>query len=167
MDWTYYSSLCKICQTGRDLSSEMYKEWGNHSVQSQATFGRLLPPRPVATRWQTVGRLEEFLLSAEPAGFAKVLGRCLFDKVQKQSDSVKTTEQAQFDELSAEELRAYSAKMGRWRRDTARTIEDPIFWEIVKVSWHARRVAEHLCNWLKGEAIDSERPWLCGLHHAQ
>ena len=76
---------------------------------------------PLADRWEVGG------VSAEIRAWLVLKSAVEGNKVNKSSDSVGITTHAQFDELSADELRAYSAKICRWRRDTYLTIEDPMF----------------------------------------
>ena len=170
LEWKYYPSLCNISQCCRELSSDMYQTWGSRfGTAAQHNQGRRIIPRPVATRWQSVGNTESHLLDANTENqFSTVLRDCLLRKVNKDDPTKRATQSSQaLDELTAEEMHAHSQKMGRWRKDTLLTIGDPLFWTTVKVSAQVRTVAEHLANFLKGPATCADRPWLDGLHHCQ
>jgi hypothetical protein len=170
LEWKYYPSLCKISQCSRDLAPEMYTMWGSKfGANAQHHRGRRMVPRPVATRWQSVGNTERHLLDANTENqFSRVLQDCLVQKVQKDDATPSLVAKAQpHEELTAEEMRAYSQKMGRWRKDTLHTIADPLFWQAVVISAKTRTVAEHMVNWMKGPADCADRPWLGGLHHTQ
>ena len=150
--WKFYPALCEICQTVREVAPTMCKLWGERfGLKAQQAHARKLSPHPIATRWQSVGLTEAYLLEKNHDGQSPcVLQDAFLQKVASETNKHNKLAK-EHEEITADEFKVYTDKMGRWRRDTSATIGDAIFWITINFSLTVRSVSDNLQTWLKGK----------------
>eukprot|EP00959_Pyramimonas_sp_CCMP1952_P466628 9490276-Pyramimonas_sp.AAC.1 len=60
-------------------------------------------------------------------------GGILIPRSEQEAPAIADKEADGTVELQVEEMKAHTAKMGKWRTDCRNTISDPIFWFVVNV----------------------------------
>ncbi len=133
----------------------LFKTWETEFGAARAKqVASTLPPRPLRGRWGAVTHSEKFLLRTTRselvavfvAAFAKIKPR-----VTKRKDGPHDV--VDFDE-SAED---YSAKIGRWIRETLEAIKLDFFWASLVVANVSRGPLDHFHNWLQ-KALAPDQP---------
>ncbi|CAK0864335.1 unnamed protein product, partial [Prorocentrum cordatum] len=155
--WTYYTSLCKITNTWRDLAKAVYSTWKDRFGSKSVTeFAGRLPPKCVAGRWGSVFAVETMYAAAGPDLICPVLEQVITrkdpDAAAPQVGPAPLADAGKVaDELiglAADETKAHKAKVGRWRRDvlTLCSKEERLFWTLMSVSRRVHTPGEHFSN---------------------
>jgi hypothetical protein len=170
-EFKYFSSIAKIINCWRESARSVFVQWINaHGNVSALACARKVPPRAVSGRWGSMSSAESFLLAAGGDLIVPVLTAVLTKTIAKSVKPIHDDNSAAAtndpDELRVEEQQAYSAKMGRWRRDVLQTIACRFFWAIVASVHFCREPYDHFLRWLQ-VPLDQEARLEHGGHLAQ
>ena len=126
-----------------------------------AELGAKCPPRCIAGRWLSVSAYEANILSAGADAatccevWTAILGEGLLRKMTTKkaakaaSAAAATTSVVEVaDEPRVEDMKEYSAKMGRWSGEVTAAVADHDLWVLVDALHDARRPLDHLMRFL-------------------
>ena len=149
----YYSGHAKLINGWRDQPKDVHCSCEElYGLDYADQTCKLLPPRCLSGRWQSMSRCECLLKKWGPddvkerakrmhAVFAKA-----FKKTREKDADVKPD--GPDAEFVVEELRAMRETMGRWRRDTLITTKDTLFHVMNDTLLLARGPIDHLFNYM-------------------
>lgn len=147
----YFASVAVICTTIRDLGQKIFSVWRTlHGDVSAVKYVKKLCPRCIAERWGSIDASEKFLLHVDIRRLSRVVGELFKTTPGLLNDETRSKcDDSVVDCISLEERKDYSIKMGRWRRQTAKTLDSPFFAGLVRVMNRSRSPFIHLSNFLK------------------
>lgn len=156
--WHYYASLATTCNVCRDVSKELFSAWcAEHGLESAKQHAKTLFPKACSSRWSGCDKPESRFLQCGESRLKPIL----LGVLEKRKDQ-KSQSRPVIDEIAIEESKAYSEKLGRWRKRTALSISDPLWWKCVQIVHLCRSPLTHLTNFLKKRADEwSHIPQLC------
>ena len=161
----YYSSLAKIVNVWRSVPKGVYAAWQDRYgvMDANRCAKNLCPPAP-AGRWGAVSNVESKFKSVD----LEKLHVCLGDALQKKQLQRPKAIQGYNpnEELHVEEQAAYSAKLGRWRKDALAASGDLVFVRLVLTVPITRAPCSHMHAFLK-KHIDQAQRDVKGNHYAQ
>lgn len=153
--WKYYSSLAILCNTIRDICKPLFESWRQLFGESSAVEkAHKMFPSCCSGRWGSCHVAEKRFLASGIDKLAPALERALLTKTKANaSDGPVTTS---VNDIAIDESKAYSQKMGKWRRASLDRVSDPIFWKLLAVANRAREPLIHLSNFLKVKLTDTQ-----------
>ena len=161
--WGYYSSLATCANVCRDMCKSIFQAWSNaHGHRSAKDVCKKLWPKACAGRWSGCDKPEQRFLECGKDKLAPIMSQVIRvrdnevdDATEQKKTSTSTSKSKStshmVDELQIEESRAYSEKMGRWRKRTLECIHDSLWWRCVEVMNSCRRPLSHLQNFLQSK----------------
>lgn len=178
----YFSSLAKITHVWRDLARLVFENWtSNYSAQDAMLHARTLVPKCIAGRWGSISATELRLLSATEPKVLGTLGQILQGNFETQPAELavedaggagagpSAPQQAQqlcLDENTIQEQEQYRLKMGRWRRDVAAVVKEPLFWTVMRIARVCHMPLDHMLAF-SSTAIEPDALAESGGHVAQ
>ena len=168
--WKFFSSVAIAATTLRDLSQSLFQTWkGLFGDASAIKSVKSLFPRCIAGRWGSIHETEERMMKA---GIGK-LGQAFKHMCEAQPgllDNDKRTAKSSLaegpDTIALEEAKQFKIKMGRYRRQTWETLQDPLFQKLVPAMHATRGPWMHLSYFLKKKLpadAEGHLSWLtCG-----
>lgn len=153
--WKYFSSVAIICNTLRDLSPSLFSSWREifGDVSAVATVKSLFP-RCIAERWGSVDASEARLLKAGLDRVCQAFAHLVTAAPDLLAENDKPLPETAVDNISLEEKKAFSIKMGKWRKHTFDVLHDPLFSKVCEVMHLTRKPIIHLSNYLKAKLGD-------------
>lgn len=147
-DWSYYSSLAVCANVCRDVGKELYGAWVQcHGAVSAKKACKSLFPKACAGRWSGCDKPEQRFLQCQQHNLAPVLEEVLVRKGGKSQTSESGS--LSVNDLAIEEAKAYSEKMGKWRKRCLECVNDTLWWRCVEVMHKTRQPLTHLSNFLQ------------------
>ena len=163
--YKYFASICKLVHCWRDKCKRIYDAWKEvHGAESAMRFARKLPARCIAGRWGSISNTEAYLTSFGPDPMScmemalPVLRMALVAKADK-----KRHRSAQDDALAEEgddphleEMKAFSAQMGRWSKAVARDTADQLLWVTLHVASRSRQPIDLFSRFMQSYVAEEE-----------
>ena len=154
LGWKYYSALAIVCNVARDVCKPLFRAWCRlYGESSGVKYVMSMFPACCSGRWGSCHNAESHVLTCTPNHFACSLQSALTDKLDKSHGAVPATA---VDDLAIDQSKAFSLKMGTWRRVALERVTDPLWWRVLKVANRAREPLIHLSNFLKVKLSDEE-----------
>ena len=177
--WRYFSSLAVFSNTVRGLAKSLYHEWcAQHGDLSAQKCVYKLFPRCESGRWNSTDVTEKRIMACSQEMFEPVLRKVLGQAISKDncgsadvsvwSDckeggsqpskaskaSVSKPNKSKtgaklVNDLSLEESKEFSAKVGKYRRSTLLCVGDPLWWRVIDVMNVVKQPTVHLSCFLK------------------
>lgn len=145
-EWSYYASLATCSNVCRSLCKAIFDAWAQrHGYRSAKDDCRQLWPKASSGRWSGCDKPEHRFLQT---GMDK-LAPIMMDVLSKSLDNDKKHSCVEIDELQIEESKAFSAKMGRWRKRAKECFSDNLWWVTVGIMNACRGPLTHLQNFLQ------------------
>lgn len=157
----YFATLSKVAQVWRDKASEVYKQFSEQCGPVAAVqHARGMCPKAIAGRWQSSHAVELRMFNIGPRWFVPVMNAVLEPKIAANSRPAEVLPVAAGpgDELdpNTESAHEHRARMGRWRKDVSKTINQKVFWIILTIHNHVNEVNERFMNFLGSKLSESE-----------
>ena len=153
--WKYFSSVAMLTNILRDVSQDLYTTWRTlHGDASANKSVRSLFPRCIAERWGSIDLTETRLLTAGiPMLRATLMSvfQCTGQSTTEEVHDDNNPNTTEVDTLAVEEKKEYRNRMGRWRRASISTLQDPLFDGVTQVMNVSRKPFIHLSNYLKAK----------------
>lgn len=144
--WSYYASLATCSNVCRSLCKAIFDAWAQrHGYRSAKDECRKLWPKASSGRWSGCDKPEQRFLQT---GMDK-LAPIMMNVLSKSEDNDKKHSCVEIDELQIEESKAFSAKMGRWRKRAKECFSDNLWWVTVGIMNACRGPLTHLQNFLQ------------------
>ena len=176
--WRYFSSLAVFSNTVRGLAKSLYHEWcAQHGDLSGQKCVYKLFPRCDSGRWNSTDVTEKRIMACSQEMFEPVLRKVLGQAISKDNcgsadvnvwsdckgsgggsqpskPSVSKTKKSKtgatlVNDLSLEESKEFSAKVGKYRRSTLLCVGDPLWWRLIDVMNAVKQPTVHLSCFLK------------------
>ncbi|CAK0833973.1 unnamed protein product [Prorocentrum cordatum] len=180
--WRYYSTVAICANVWREAARPIYLWWitacGPMDAKARAST---LCPKACSARWGAVEAVEERLSAVAGAlhtAFAAVLaGRAAAEAAPVEDAPGEAAAAAvafepvlaagvdarrAVGDLSTDSAKAWSAMLGRWRRQAVTSTADPLFWGMVKCSLWSRSVTTHASCFLKATGRQHIAELACG-----
>ena len=144
-DYTYYSSIAKLINCWRENCWAVFLLWSKHSRQSAMKYAYRQPPRCLAGRWGSIYATESLLMHVSCL-LPTFLGEVLKKKITADID---VRDKEEVDDLRVEAQTEYRRRQGRWSRDTIATMDDLLFWGVVRIAQRHHGILNDLmttCN---------------------
>ena len=157
-NFKYFSALTKLIQIWRDNARRIFIAWcKTYGPEEANRHARRVPANCIAGRWGSVHSTEQHLMAARPAHVTQMitavvkgvaaaenaLEDCQDEAEAKPSAVVGASARDAIDDVHAEEMAAYRAKMGRWKGDTLKTLADPVFFVVVDINMRLHNPITH------------------------
>ena len=161
----FWSTLAKAMHCWRGKMTDVYKVCCDlyNDPAAFSTGADKVPPQPLVGRWGVVLTCIERLLQFDPVRLAKCLRALSSGNTDQQRKSTG------IDELSVEEQKHHSEKMGRWKESAVKALES---WQFHFSLLLARRLIQGLQHFhnavlrkpeqTKGETCLSLTRLICG-----
>ena len=145
--WKYFASLATSCHVFRDISKKLYLTWADeHGDTSADKLAKKLWPKLTGGRWNSCDEVESRMLKIGGLSMMRpVLTKIFphgFSEEPEQAASASTKKVV--DELSFEETKEYTRRMGRWRARTLECSADALWWVMAESMRLARSPVTHL-----------------------
>ncbi|CAL1149180.1 unnamed protein product [Cladocopium goreaui] len=162
-EWSYYASLATCSNVCRSLCKAIFDAWAQrHGYRSAKDECRQLWPKASSGRWSGCDKPEHRFLQT---GMDK-LAPIMMDVLSKSLDNDKKHSCVEIDELQIEESKAFSAKMGRWRKRAKGCFSDNLWWVTVGIMNACRGPLTHLQNFLQKPVDHRDQGEMDNLMHA-
>ena len=150
--WKFYTSMAKLAHLWRDQSKDMFATWRRiHGDASAVRIALKMMPDCIASRWGSVDAVEARLEASGQALLLPVLQAVLQKPVVKAATEVETgvTSVVVLDDLSLEESKAHTQKMGRWSRDVLLSTQDKTLFIIISATRRAHCPNMHFTHYMQ------------------
>jgi hypothetical protein len=157
----YFALLSKISQVWRDRASDVFYEFSEQCGAAAAmAHAKSMCPRAIAGRWQSSYAVEVRLHSIGPRWFVPVFNEVLKGVTKKRADGTPAPDKPLpvADELdpNAETAAEHRARMGRWRSDVSKGINDKLFWMVNLVHTGISHTTEHFMRFIAVKYSEAE-----------
>jgi hypothetical protein len=133
----YYSALAKLMHLWREKARAVFLAWQRlHGGSAAVKHARRVPPKCLSGRWGSVAVVEQFIVSAGREQIKSVMLDVLgvLDALKDDHVAMEAMERSSaIDDPQLEETAAHRSRLGRWKSDTVKTLEDGLFWAMVSI----------------------------------
>ena len=154
-DFKYFASLATVSNTLRDVARNFFESWCDiHGDVLGVKVAKKLWPKLIGGRWNSCDEVEKRMLQCGGKTMMGPVLKSVFSKKKdfpndappKQSDSSKANTGGAdvVDELNYQESQAYSRKMGLWRRNTEKYVQQSLWWVVAEAMSIARGPNVHM-----------------------
>ena len=143
----YFSSLATVCNTLRDLAKQVFDSWCEiHGDRSGVKLVKRLWPKLIGGRWNSCHEVEERMCLVGGRAMAEpvIMDVLTKKKKNKQSEDRTRPGSGSVDELNFQSMQAHTEKMGMWRSNTAKFVQQSLWWVIAEAMNIARDPTVHL-----------------------
>ena len=153
----YFGTIAKIINVWRTSTNAVKLYRAYKALEGERAALRVfqkLPRRPLRQRWGAVHTSEADLLRADEEVLPKAWRRC-FSACMGQGrrgdggGGEGEPQNAEEFGLADEELRSFSAKIGRWTRESDEGLHDASFWRTMRIAQVSRGPNAHFRCWLQ------------------
>ena len=148
--YRFYGTVAKATTLWRDNVRAMYTFIANNASASDAErLAGSLPSKCIAGRWGSVQNAEQRLLA-----FGRDLLHAAFMSLRTRREEHKRRDNGRpnMDEESVDEMAQFSAKIGRWARETTTAFVDPLWWPVLQTMNLVHQPVTHHLNFLESMA---------------
>lgn len=149
-NFKYFSSLAIFCNTMRDSAKNLFLHWCKiHGDTSGVRLAKTLWPKLTGGRWNSCHEVEQRMMKtggrrmAEPVVLATLTGQKQTSSGE-QADADQRGENDYVDDVSYEETKAHTRKMGQWRANTLKFVQQSLWWVIAEAMNTARGPNFHM-----------------------
>ena len=145
-NFRYFSSLATVCNTLRDLAKQVFDSWCEiHGDRSGVKLVKKLWPKLIGGRWNSCHEVEERMCLIGGRAMAEpVIMEVLTKKKNKPPAGETGPGSTTVDELNFESMKAHTVKMGQWRSNTSKFVQQSLWWVIAEAMNIARGPTVHL-----------------------